>query len=390
MEKTVGLPNPGGIFPLPGVNIPGVDNPSIPNPFDLFFDKFKEVIHDWMNSALNFIVDAYVHVPMPDNSLFSYYYSNSLGLASMLIVPLLTILILVAYVRPRRSISVVQMIGIAILFGLVAPGWIGFCDSMRATGIQIADHIQTGPIKTPKGGNDLVFFPPIGNILADVSSVVVVLICGGILVLEAFFFALVGVLVKIIGPLALIIYPINNVTKKIGNWVIAIGLVSLLFVTPAGKLGLVIGAIGANTGPMSNYAAGQILYIISGFAIAFALPIWLVFMLHNKVEIVAGDLGANVRGSVDATLKQAKPVSTRAISAANKDSMRVPAPVQTTSATRTIGRDVAVAGITVMSGKKLIEATGKTSPVATTAIAAHSALRRRRQNSSGRGGDSPS
>ena len=97
------LPNPGGVFPLPGVDLPDVNVPGpsinplnyVPNPFESLLNWTRDLFQNMGELFEDLIIDPPRPVP---GDWQDYLYGNSLGLARELSVAVAIILVVIAMV----------------------------------------------------------------------------------------------------------------------------------------------------------------------------------------------------------------------------------------------------------------------------------------------------
>lgn len=326
------LPNPGGVFPLPGVDLPG-DNPSL-NPLDYFnpFEWVLDNIRDMFQDVAGFIERWVINPPRPvPGDWQDYLYGNGLGFAQTLAVAVAMVMVLIAMFLNKKINSAGQAIFIAILIAAGGPLFFAAADAASAAGNQFAGNIKDLYEPISQGGNGLLALPDIVNPLGAIFGLGTVVFFGAFLVgiFIAYEVMIVGILFFALIILAL--YPLGNWAERLANWMLSFLIVALFAGQAAAIFWLEMGQLVLDKLPEGAGGNSFVATLVLDTAILLAIgsQVMLIWGTQTAIVKAKGYFNNNIRGRVETYTQQRQQVDVKAFDTSSRMSINpiVVAPV---------------------------------------------------------------
>lgn len=328
------LPNPGGFFPIPGVDLPDVNLPGpsldprnyIPNPFEWVLDKIRGLFLD----LGKLFQDLIINPPRPEPGPWrDYLYGNALGVAPTIATAVCIVLVVVSMIWNKKVVSAGQAFVIAVLLAALGPAFFAFTDVLIASGTQLAEIVRDLYDPKTSGGNGFFALPDIVNPLGAIAGYFTASIAGAILVSIFIIYQLIIIGVVFVFLIVVALIPLGTWAEKLAGWLLSIGLVAMVFGQAAAILCLELGQIAIDNMPAGiggNSFVATVL-LTGSILLAIAAQVLLIWGTHTGVVKAKGFIGSQVRGRVETYTQQRHEVDVKAFDLAHMGSV-VPIPVK--------------------------------------------------------------
>jgi hypothetical protein len=295
------IPLPG---PLPDIPLPGV--PSL-NPFEHFFDFVDDKLQDLREEVLN-TLERLIISPLVEvgSKLEAYLYGNALGVSGLLVSAVTFIVIMLAAFRRKYVVNVLHAFIMAAVVGLAGHVWFQIAAWAQALGRDSSRSVIAFFEGAPTGGGGSNLFgnlPEINNILGSIFATGATLFFGAPLVLIFMIYAVASVMVTFLMLPALAMSPLGERSQKWLNVLISIGIVAMTIGGPAAILCLELGNFMAKNANIDNNWIISSFWTVIGIVAAIGIQIVLLIVTYKTWQRVSGQVGASVRGSVEASIR---------------------------------------------------------------------------------------
>lgn len=323
----MGIPNPGGIFPIPGVDL-GV--PDWANPFHWLNDQLKDLAVEAIKK-----LDDLLYAILRDtthNFWAEFIYSESWGLAGYISVAIVYITLGMAILRKRFAKNFAQSVPIAILIGMFGMVWFTIIDNLIEVNLKLVRGVDGLFSQLPEqSGDSPIKLPEVINTAGSLLTYTFIVFFGGLLVVIFLCFSFEILIAKVVGLVILAVSSTSRIARE--AWVFLVGMTLVAVIAGPTLAVFITKSIKWLTvhGPGRDETLVHSFYIIAGLVSADALVIGLIFLSYRKVSDVAGKIEAKVFGDVDADARIKEPVSTDQVNRTSLDTMRVPSPVPSTT-----------------------------------------------------------
>lgn len=272
---------------------------NFPNPLSLLGNVFNPF--DWLSGAISGLAKSEVGMfeqsiisppPQPPHNWVDYLYGNAVGVSGLLSVGLTILLLSIAVIKHSTTSKFAMSFIMSCLVGVLAPIWFAAMNWLVGLGTNLATWAQ---FYHP---HDLVSLPNTNNPLGQIIALGAIFGVGSLVVLAFFAYSIVIVAVTFFGLPAMVLFPLGERARGFLNWIITLGLVSMVFGRPVAIVILEISKFLSDALANGNWFF-ETFILIGGFAMALIAQVILVVMLHTQVDKVTGAVKSQVTGTVN-------------------------------------------------------------------------------------------
>lgn len=266
--------------------------------FGNIFEGFARWLYDSTMSFVDFLEMIIYNPPRLHRGDWTMgLFSFSFSLATYLAVTMTIIAILLAVYSRKGMMRAAHALFVALLMAPLSTVFFAFTDGMVQFGDTLAGGIFGLAERLGSNREIVVSDPSTGLLLI---AMVCVAILGFLLVVVFIGYELLIVLITFSILLVLVFTPFGERFQRALEWLISAAIVAMILGRPSALLCIEIAKLA------SRATAPEIIGVVTTVALigAFALALWLQWVLirktHNVVGRVGGNMVSRVRGSVDA------------------------------------------------------------------------------------------
>lgn len=284
-----------------------------------------------LQAAFAQIVELFQHfiaipLSLDGNSFIQYLYGNALGVYGYLAIIVMSITFIIALFIKRGRASFAQAVIIVLVSAAAGPLWFYAFDQLQLVGNQLSIAFNLNPKVEGVSGTNVVTlaFPSlqipdvIMSLLTFTPLLYFMYWLFSIFVSYAFF----AVVIKFLGLILFSLLALGERTRKVFSFLVAVGLVVVLFGKPVAVLFISIGqGLSSITAVFSSGFIQGIILTGSVIASILVQPV-LVFLMYKGVSPIVGKVAAAVTGKVRALSENRNEQGARALSNANVSSLQ--------------------------------------------------------------------
>jgi hypothetical protein len=352
---------------------------SLPNPFNptsYINDIFKyvdEKVHGLFNGLATTFQAMLTNPPkLQVVTLQDYLDGNSIGLATVIIYAVTIVTFVLVMFVQHRVRSLVRLGLTIVVLAVAEQVWFSFCNWLSDAGDQLANAAMfyQSPGSATPSGSDLLGLPVINNVFGSIIGISWLFFLGMIVVLTVVFsYTLISEVVRFAGLPALALSPLGDRAQKFLDWIITLGLVSMLFGRAAAVFCLELGKWAGDTLPEGTTSLGATFYLTVALILAIVMQFVLIVTTHNTwVNARTGQLFSTIRGRVESVNRNRRPVDVQSANAAHVRTMKAGQNSQNSrirQAGTAVRKEAVKQGSVLVAGSKVA---ASTNPVAAAAV----------------------
>ncbi len=291
-------------IPIPGVPCIG---PSL-NPLSYV----RDAINDSLKSLTTQFERVFVHPPVVTHGpAQEYLYGNEIGTAGKLAVTVAFIVTAIAIFYSKAAHRVLKSFIAVFVLAAATPAWFALSDGLISAGNSLASAALF--YHPPPGSHTSASFLG-SSVISDLVGAIfgggLILGLGSVLIGVFYAYAEIILLVKFGMLFGIALY---GLSQKLLNWLIAAGLVAIVFGRATAILVIEVSKVAADNGLYGNTVYGLTFYLVIGLLLALAAQYGLYKGLKNVVSQVAGRITSRVTGTVKSLTKRTSPSNRNAM-----------------------------------------------------------------------------
>lgn len=355
------------------------DFPNIPSLNPLSY--LQDAIVGGLKGLTGVFEQVFVRPPVvPNNAATDYLYGNAIGTTGKLAVSVAFVATAIAIFWRKAAHKALNAFIAIVALAVLTPVWFYLSDWLIGVGNSLAEAALF--YHPPPGSHTSGSFLPVPamtNIAGAISGGSIMLLLGSVLVGVFYTYAVFIVVVKfsLLFGIAL-----AGISPRLLKWIIAGGLVAMVFGRAAAILMIELSKVAADNGLYGDTVFGIVFYLIVGLLLALGAQYGLYKGMKQVVTSVAGNVKSRVTGTVKSVQKRISAEKSAALARqAHHNSMPVQVSM-TKKVTKTTRDQVIIAGARKVGGAKVAAAAGpEAAVIAAAAVMAKKAYDRRQSRS---------